>query len=668
MNFPRGITMSALVAGFKRLPAMTFAAFLSAAPLFSQSNPVTLENAFAGSPASEWDISGYGDETIQGFATPFSINTGGTVNFKIDVPAGVQYSIRIYRLGYYGGAGARRIATLGNFTGVAQPEPLYQESTGMTSCANWSVSASWTAYDTLRSMNAFSGIYVAKLTRNDTQGASHIVFIVRDDAATSDILFKTADGTWQAYNAYGGNNFYSEGRNIPDFSHAVKASYDRPFYTRGGGAWGMGAGNWLFNAEYPMVRWLERNGYYVTYTTHVDMGNNVMSITPSMHKMLMSVGHDEYWSATARTNFETARANGVHLAFFSGNEVYWKTRWEDDPEYGKVMVCYKEGTMGENTCGSKCDTVPIWTGLWRATPLAPATGVAQPENALTGQISWHPVESAIQVPSEYRNLRFWRNTSVASLADGQTATMPAGTLGYEMDWEQYFEYYPAGRVTMSRTVEGGYTHKLSLYKYQPSNALVFGAGTVQWAWGLDGNHDRPGTPSQAMQQATLNLFTDMGVVPLTKQSDLITPTGSPDVTRPYSIISTPAEGATINAGAPVIITGTASDAGGGVVAGVDVSVDGGVTWQTATGTYNWTFVWIPYTEGAATVRVRAFDDSGNIEAATTNENTNSYTVGPPVVPDCPCSIWSPLTVPANPNEADVNAYELGVKFRSNTDG
>ena len=89
MNFPRGITMSALVAGFKRLPAMTFAAFLSAAPLFSQSNPVTLENAFAGSPASEWDISGYGDETIQGFATPFSINTGGTVNFKIDVPAGV---------------------------------------------------------------------------------------------------------------------------------------------------------------------------------------------------------------------------------------------------------------------------------------------------------------------------------------------------------------------------------------------------------------------------------------------------------------------------------------------------------------------------------------------------------------------------------------------------
>mgnify|MGYP001202572350 CR=1 FL=1 len=669
MNSLHGIIMPAPGLGLKRLLSIAFSVFFSAAQVFSQSNPITSENALTGSPSSEWDITGNGDLTIQGFATPFSINTGETVSFKIDVDPAVQYSIKIYRLGFYGGTGARMIDDLGNFTGIAQPDPLYQEETGMTSCANWSVSASWTAYDEGRGINAVSGIYIARLTRSDTQGASHIVFIVRDDAAASDILFKTADGTWQAYNEYGGNNFYSEGRNIPDFTHAVKASYDRPFYTRGGSDWGTDAGNWLFNAEYPMVRWLERNGYYVTYTTHVDMGNNVMSITPSNHKMLMSVGHDEYWSATARTNFETARANGVHLAFFSGNEVYWKTRWEDDPLYGKVMVCYKEGTMGENTCGVKCDPTTVWTGLWRATPLAPATGTAQPENALTGQISWLPVVSSIQVPSEYRNLRFWRNTSVASLADGQTATMPYGTLGYEMDWEQYFEYYPAGRVTMSRTVEGGRTHKLSLYRYQPSNALVFGAGTVQWSWGLDGNHDGlTATPSLAMQQATLNLLADMGVAPATRQSDLITPTEPADLAKPSSVITVPAEGATFNAGTPVIITGTASDAGGGVVAGVDVSVDGGLTWQTATGSSNWTFVWTPAIQGSVTVKSRAFDDSGNIETLETADNSSTCTIGPMVVPDCPCSIWSTLTVPGNPSEADANAYELGVKFRSNTDG
>ena len=134
--------------------------------------------------------------------TEFSINTGSTVSFKIDVDPVTNYSIKIYRLGYYGGLGARQIADLGNaFAGVAQPDPLYDQTTGKTDCDNWSVSASWTA------TGAVSGIYIARLTRNDNSGASHIVFVVRDDSRNSDILVKTSDATWQAYNAYGGNNF-----------------------------------------------------------------------------------------------------------------------------------------------------------------------------------------------------------------------------------------------------------------------------------------------------------------------------------------------------------------------------------------------------------------------------------------------------------------------------
>ena len=662
MNSPHGNVMPATCAGSKKFLSFVISALLFSAPLFSQSNPITVENALTGSPASEWDISGYGDASIQGFANPFSINTGETVSFYVDVDPVATYSINIYRLGYYGGLGARRVAEVGNtLPGVAQPDPLYDQSTGKTDCANWSVSASWTA------TGAVSGIYIAKLTRNDNGGSSHIVFVVRDDSRNSDILVKTSDATWQAYNAYGGNNFYSEGRTVDVFTHAVKASYNRPFYTRGGGDWGYGPGNWLFNAEYPMLRWLERNGFDVTYTTDVDMGMAVQTITPANHRAMISVGHDEYWSGTARTNFENARNSGVHLAFFSGNEVYWKVRWEDN---GRTLVCYKEGTMGENNCGGDCDPTDIWTGLWRDGDPAvyPGSDGGRPENALTGQISWNPTVSSIQVPSEYRNLRFWRNTSVAALADGQTATMPYGTLGYEMDWEQYFDTYPAGRVTMSQTVEGGRTHKLSLYRQQQNNALVFGAGTVQWAWGLDGTHDGlVATPSLAMQQATLNLFADMGVAPLSKQSDLITPTSPADLTKPVSVIADPAEGATVAAGSSVIINGTATDTGG-VVAGVDVSVDGGLTWRAATGTSSWTFVWLPAAEGTVTVKSRAFDDSGNIESLETAENTNTYTVGPMVVPDCPCTIWSPLSAPANPSESDASAVELGVKFRSNTNG
>ena len=62
--------------------------------------------------------------------------------------------------------------------------------------------------------------------------------------------------------------------------------------------------------------------------------------------MFLSVGHDEYWSGEQRANVEAARDAGVNLAFFSGNEVFWKTRWEnsiDGSEHAyRTLVSYKE--------------------------------------------------------------------------------------------------------------------------------------------------------------------------------------------------------------------------------------------------------------------------------------------------------------------------------------
>ena len=88
-----------------------------------------------------------------------------------------------------------------------------------------------------------------------------------------------------------------------------------------------------------MIRWLERNGYDVSYTTDVDTDRSGSLILN--HEVFLSVGHDEYWSASERNNVEAARAAGIHLAFFSGNEIYWKTRW-DTPDY-RTLICYKEG-------------------------------------------------------------------------------------------------------------------------------------------------------------------------------------------------------------------------------------------------------------------------------------------------------------------------------------
>src|SRR5262249_54527950 len=151
----------------------------------------------------------------------------------------------------------------------------------------------------------------------------------------------------------------------------------------------------------------------------------------------LSVGHDEYWSGAQRLNVETARSAGVHLAFFSGNEAFWKTRYEPSIDGTstsyRTLVCYKE-----THANSKIDPqTDIWTGTWRDPRFSPPADGGRPENALTGTLFTVNISGstsdAIKVPDGLGKLRLWRNTSVATLASGTTAMLAAGTLGYEWD-------------------------------------------------------------------------------------------------------------------------------------------------------------------------------------------------------------------------------------------
>ena len=122
-----------------------------------------------------------------------------------------------------------------------------------------------------------------------------------------------------------------------------------------------------------------------------------------------------------------------------------------------------------------------------------------------------------------------------------------------------------------------------------------------------------------MQQATVNLFADMGVQPATLESDLVPATAAADTTAPTSTITSPSAGATFTNGSTVTITGTATDSGGGVVAGVEVSTDGGSTWHPVTTmsaaatSVTWSYTWSAAGNGSVTIESRATDDSGNIE-------------------------------------------------------
>ena len=650
-------------------------------PCAAPPNEIVAENCKPGNPSTEWDINAAGDPTIQGFATDMSVNLGETVAFKIktDSPA---YRLDIYRLGYYGGMGARQVVTIKPSVPLpqAQPECLNDYTTRLYDCGNWHVSATWPV-----PADATSGIYVARLVREDDQPAtwrvdnsqrgpemappaaphayglsglgrlrnalkepraSHIYFIVRDDEGRSDILFQTSDPAWVAYNRYNGPNIKTNtyGSWIQGVSvgrryelRAYKVSYNRPFSNR----------DWnpvdhVFNAEYPMVRWLERNGYDVSYFAGLDSDRRGEEITE--HKLFLSVGHDEYWSGPQRKHVEAARDAGVHLAFFSGNEVFWKIRYEPSLDDSKTpyrtLVCYKE-----NHSNAKIDPVKdVWTGTWRTSSSYNPEG-PQPENALMGVIftvnGWR--FDAIQVPAAYGKLRFWRNTSIAKLPPGEVAVLDGANLGHEWDEDLDNGFRPAGLFHLSETTvnnvkyiqdfgrlydSGTATHHLTLYRAK-SGALVFGAGMVQWSWGLDAHHDNEtGVPTNRysirvgvdprgtdirVQQATMNLFADMDVQPATLQPGLVPATKSTDAQAPISKITAPADGASVT-GAVITITGTATDTGGGVVSGVEVSVDGGTRWHPAPGRDSWRYEWkVPAGVTKATILSRATDDSANLE-------------------------------------------------------
>ncbi|HEX2971490.1 MAG TPA: DUF4082 domain-containing protein [Tepidisphaeraceae bacterium] len=636
---------------------------------------IAAENQLAGSPASEWDVNGSGDPTIQGFATDISVNQGQTVTFKIDDQARALYHLDIYRMGYYGGMGARKVTTIGPLRTDPQPAPMTDAATGLVDCGNWRPSVSWDV-----PADATSGIYFAKVVREDTGGASHIYFVVRNDTDHSDVLFKTSDTTWQAYNDWGGRFIEAPS------NRAYKASYNRPFQTRARDD-GYGSWNFVFHAEYPMVRWLESNGYDVSYFTSVDADRYGSMIKD--HEVLLSVGHDEYWSGAQRDSVEAARDAGVDLAFFSGNECYRKIRWETSIDGSgtpyRTVVCYKE--TNENAPIDPADP-PIWTGTWRDPRFSPPADGGRPENALSGQlftvcVGANELGTSFKVPGEYSNLRFWRNTSVASLGLSQTATLGDHVLGYEWDEDVDNGFRPAGLINMSSTTTavqgrlvgdniaigadiyppGTATHRLTLYR-AASGALVFGAGTVQWSWGLDGVHDNGSyAPDRNMQQATVNLLADMGVQPARLQAGLVAASASTDFTRPVSVIKSPGTGTVFQPGQVITITGTASDGGGGVVGGVEISVDGGLSWHPVTGRANWSYSWTPNQSGTVNIKARAADDSGNLETP-----TSGITITIAGESSSDNSIWSNTAVPRVVADPDSSPVELGVKFRSDVAG
>jgi hypothetical protein len=639
------------------------------------SNAIVLENQKQGTPESVWAINPGQDSTkLEGFTTAISTNIGGTMQFKIDNLTGSpNYQIQIYRLGYYGGDGARLITTLQHTTSVTQPNPIRNAATGEVDAGNWSVTDSWTI-----PTGTVSGVYIA----NVVQGTQvfQIPFVVKDPNSTSDIVFQTSDETWQAYNGFGGANLYG-GNGPSNVGGAYAVSYNRPILTRDSGGTESGPQDSLFGAEYAAIYWMEENGYDVSYISGMDTATNGALLLN--HKVFMDDGHDEYWTDSQVANVEAAKNAGVNLAFLSGNEIFWQTQFtpsiDGSNTANRTLVTYKD---------SHVESLINPSGQGTGTFEAPTSwgGANTPSNALTGtvfSVDENGTLGTIQIPYDMTQLRFWRNTGVAATAPGQAGSLINGLLGYEWDSSPDNGFMPAGLIDLSSTTvtgpglnvefgnvdtTGTATHNLVEYRDPTSGALVFGAGTVFWSWGLSNNHDgtSDGNTTQTdrnVQQAMVNLFADMGVQPQTLQASLVIASQSTDHTAPTSKI-TSVSSTNVVEGGSVAVSGTASDVGG-VIGGVQISTDGGNTWhptsgQIGTQSVTWTYTFNAPAPGTYSIKTRAVDDSLNLE---TPSQGTSYTT----TPSSALSLFLPSATPATLAVPDAS-LEVGMKFISSTNG
>lgn len=249
---------------------------------------------------------------IEGYCSHTSIRAGESLSVFVSTNPESEFTLDIYRMGYYGGAGGRLMSKSGPFHGRVQPEPAIGPNR-LREC-QWEPSATVKI-----PQNWLSGVYLGKLTALREGLQSYVIFIVRDERP-ADIMFQCSDITWQAYNRWPSQfALYDNGKEVWWCGPDVDVSFNRPFgkYCQILNApLSTGSGEW-FLWEFPLAYWLELHGYDVTYISNLDTHSDPTGLRRA--KGFLSVGHDEYYSTEMYQNLRSAIADGLNVAFFSGN-------------------------------------------------------------------------------------------------------------------------------------------------------------------------------------------------------------------------------------------------------------------------------------------------------------------------------------------------------------
>jgi hypothetical protein len=426
-----------------------------------------VENRRAGTPG--WLGPSATNRAAEVYASATDVAPGGSVAVHVSTSPAARYRVLVYRLGWYAGAGARRVACLpscvGFEQGTAEAIPA-SEATGR-------IVAGWPTTDTLKiGRDWVTGYYLIRVLLLDgaQAGKSATTYVVvTSPRRNSKMLIQVPVDTWQAYNGWGGRSLYD----FPGLDPRARyVSFERPYAWDGPG--GQGPLGW----EMPFVRFVERNGYDVTYQSDVYTHLHPASLLG--HRLVAVAGHSEYWTKTMRNAFQAARDSGVNLAFMGANAAYWQVRIEDK---GRTIVGYKSTSDPNPNPALKtamfrelippryeCELIGIQhqgVGLyWKSGDYTlQATTLRDPWMRGTGFKAGSVVRGVVSIESD-------------TIPGNQTATSSCGH---------------ALTVFFHRELGGDKDGNADATRYvAPSGAIVFASGSHQFSWGLDDLSDVPG--------------------------------------------------------------------------------------------------------------------------------------------------------------------------------
>ena len=431
---------------------------------------------------------------IEGYCSQTSIRAGQKISFFVSTNPPSLFTLDLYRMGYYGGAGGRQVMSLGPFKGFTQPDPPISErrlrECQWEPCTTMTIPQDWP-----------SGVYLGKLTAEREGLQSYCIFIVRDDRP-ADFLFQCSDTTWQAYNRWPSQfSLYDDGKSQWYWGPGVDVSFDRPYgkYCQILDApLSTGSGEW-FLWEFPLAYWMEQHGYDVTYISNTDTHADPATLMRA--KGFLSVGHDEYYTIEMFNQLKDVIAKGLNVAFLSGNTCC-----------GRIDLRPASGGL-ENRIFSRIDrygpkdTKERFDSIFRLPYKSPN------ENTLVGARSTGEVTGGADWICASPNHWLFEG---AGMNKGDAIP---GLVGWE--WHGDPAAIPGLEVLATGMTTDGHGHEHGVYTATiyagPKQNFVFNASSCWWADGLSeppgyvrpAVYTSPKGPDRRAQRITRNLLEKM---------------------------------------------------------------------------------------------------------------------------------------------------------------